>query len=204
MRTKYSEQDLIEAVKTSSSIADVCRKVGLKPAGGNYKTIKQKIIKFNIDDSHFLGQGWNVGLKFNPKPAKDIEQYLVENSTYQSSKLAKRLLKEGYKEHKCEVCELTEWLGKLIPLELHHINGISSDHRIDNLQLLCPNCHAQTDNYRGKNIGMSAQEEILEVEPCKFEEPLLGNANGNLEPSLNEEGVETRHKEPKSKDMVKE
>ena len=57
MRTKYSEQDLIEAVKTSSSIADVCRKVGLKPAGGNYKTIKQKIIKFNIDDSHFLGQG---------------------------------------------------------------------------------------------------------------------------------------------------
>ena len=57
MRTKYSEQDLIEAVKTSFSIADVCRKVGLKPVGGNYKTIKQKIIKFNIDDSHFLGQG---------------------------------------------------------------------------------------------------------------------------------------------------
>ena len=51
---------------------------------------------------------------------------------------------------------------------------------------------------------MSAQEETLDVEPCKFEEPLLGNANGNLEPSLNKEGVETRHKEPKSKDMVKE
>ena len=51
---------------------------------------------------------------------------------------------------------------------------------------------------------MSAQEETLDVEPCKLEEPLLGNANGNLEPSLNKEGVETRHKEPKSKDMVKE
>ena len=181
MRTKYSEQDLIEAVKTSFSIADVCRKVGLKPAGGNYKTIKQKIIKFNIDDSHFLGQGWNVGLKFNPKPAKDIEQYLVENSTYQSFKLAKRLLKEGYKEHKCEICKLTEWLGKPISLELHHINGISSDHRIDNLQLLCPNCHAQTDNYRGKNIGMSAQEEILEVEYLNIGETLARNGDGNTE-----------------------
>lgn len=105
---KYSEQELIEAVKSSISIAEVCRKVGLKPAGGNYKTIKQKIKQFNIDDSHFLGQGWNIGLKFNPNPAKDIEQYLVENSTYQSFKLAKRLLKDGYKEHRCEICNLTE------------------------------------------------------------------------------------------------
>lgn len=108
MRTKYSEQDLIEAVKTSFSIADVCRKVGIKPVGGNYKTIKNKIAKFNIDNSHFTGQGWNVGLRFNPKPAKDIEEYLVENSTYQSYKLAKRLLKEGYKKHICEICQLTE------------------------------------------------------------------------------------------------
>ena len=71
MRTKYSERDLIEAVKTSFSVAEVCRKVGIKPVGGNYKTIKDKIAKFNIDNSHFTGQGWNVGLKFNPKPAKD-------------------------------------------------------------------------------------------------------------------------------------
>lgn len=55
-------------------------------------------------------------------------------------------------------------MDKPIPLELHHINGVHSDNRIENLQLLCPNCHALTDNYRGKNIGMSAQEEILEVE----------------------------------------
>ena len=55
-------------------------------------------------------------------------------------------------------------MDKPIPLELHHINGVHSDNRIENLQLLCPNCHALTDNYRCKNIGMSAQEEILEVE----------------------------------------
>lgn len=55
-------------------------------------------------------------------------------------------------------------MDKPIPLELHHINGINNDHRLENLQMLCPNCHAFTDNYRGKNTGMSAQEEILDVE----------------------------------------
>jgi predicted HNH restriction endonuclease len=55
-------------------------------------------------------------------------------------------------------------MDKPIPLELHHITGINNDHRLENLQMLCPNCHAFTDNYRGKNTGMSAQEEILDVE----------------------------------------
>ena len=55
-------------------------------------------------------------------------------------------------------------MGKPIALELHHINGIKNDLRIENLLILCPNCHALTDNYRGKNIGMSAQRETSEVE----------------------------------------
>ena len=62
------------------------------------------------------------------------------------------------------MCGSTHWCNYLIPLELHHINGIKTDNRLENLQMLCPNCHALTDNYRGKNIGMSAQEETLEVE----------------------------------------
>lgn len=73
-----------------------------------------------------------------------------------------RLLSEGIKEHKCECCGLTEWLGHPISLELHHLNGIHTDNRLENLQVLCPNCHAQTDNYSGKVL--SAQEETLEVE----------------------------------------
>jgi predicted HNH restriction endonuclease len=58
----------------------------------------------------------------------------------------------------CERCKNTTWEGNPIPLELHHINGIHSDNRISNLQILCPNCHALTDNYKGKNIGMSASK----------------------------------------------
>ena len=164
MSKKYTDLELIEAIKTSFSIAEVCRKVGLKPVGGNYKTIHNKIDKLKLDTSHFTGQGWNIGLKFQPSPARPLDEYLVINSTYQSFKLAKRLFKEGYKEKVCECCNNTKWMDKPIPLELHHINGINNDHRLENLQMLCSNCHAFTDNYRGKNTGMSAQEEILDVE----------------------------------------
>jgi len=70
---------------------------------------------------------------------------------YQTNKLAKRLLKENIKEHRCENCNTKEWLGNPIPLELHHIDGNSSNHALNNLQFLCPNCHTLTDNYKSKN-----------------------------------------------------
>ena len=163
---KYSDEELINAVKESFSISNVCRILGIKAAGGNYTTIKNKIKKLNLDTSHFTGQLWSKGKKLGPneKASKPLSEILVKDSSYQSYKLAKRLLNANLKEKFCENCKSTLWLGNPIPLELHHINGVSSDNRIENLQLLCPNCHALTDNYRGKNIGMSAQEETLDVE----------------------------------------
>lgn len=159
---KRSKEDYENAVRNSYSIAEVCRKLNIKPIGGNYRTINVAIKKYNLDTSHFTGQGWNVGLKFNPKPAQPIEEILTENSTYQAFKLKNRLFKEGWKEQKCECCGNTEWLGYPIPLELHHINGNTTDNRIENLLILCPNCHAQTDTYRGRK--KSAQEETPDVE----------------------------------------
>lgn len=82
-----------------------------------------------------------------------LESILVENSSYQSNKLRIKLLKAGIKKHKCETCNGTEWNGKPIPLELSHKNGNNSDHRLENLEMICPNCHALTDTYRGKNWG---------------------------------------------------
>ena len=159
MRKKISKEEYESAVKSSLSVAEVCRKLGIKANGGNYKTIHNAITKYNIDTSHFTGQGWNQGLKFVPKQATPIEEILTENSTYQSYKLKNRLFNEGVKEKKCECCGLTEWLGQPIALELHHINGITTDNRLENLVILCPNCHAQTDNYRGLN--KSATKETL-------------------------------------------
>jgi hypothetical protein len=154
MRYKYTKEELQAAVRASHSIAGVCRMLQMKAAGGNYTTLKQKFEDWGIDTSHFRGQGWNVGLKFKPNPKKPLSEIMVKGSRYQPYKLKRRILAVGMKMHKCESCGLTTWLEDKIPLELHHTNGDKHDHRIENLQLLCPNCYALTDNYRGKNIGL--------------------------------------------------
>jgi hypothetical protein len=151
-KPNYSTDEFIEAVKSSTSIRQVLSKLGLKEAGGNYSIAKNRIKNLGLDTSHFGGgQAWRKGKKFGPK--RPITELLVLDSKhpYQSFKLKNRLLAEGIKLHKCECCGLTEWNGKSAPLELDHINGINYDNRLENLRLLCPNCHAQTDTYRGKN-----------------------------------------------------
>lgn len=165
-KRKWTDEQFIEAVKESLSYAEVIRKLGLKVAGSNYDTVKRKIKELNLDISHMTGKAWNQGKNYRQiKLAQPLSEILVENSNFvNSNNLRKRLIKEGVKEYRCECCKLTEWLGKPIALELHHINGVKSDLRIENLMILCPNCHAITDNYRGKNIGMSVQEETPDVE----------------------------------------
>lgn len=164
MKNKRTKEEYIEAVKSSFSIAQVCRKLNIKPVGGNYKSIHKAIDEYDIDTSHFTGQGWNVGLKFNPKPVKDINELLVANTYHKTYGLKRRLFKEHLKEKKCERCGFTMWQGREIPLELHHINGINTDNRLVNLQILCPNCHALIDNYRGLKLRKSAAKETLQVE----------------------------------------
>lgn len=153
----YTDEDIIEAVKHSISIAGVLKKLNLKPAGGNYKTIKDKIQELGIDTSHLEGQSWRKGSTVPPRSPRALEEILVVNSPHkQSYSLKLRLIREGLFEEYCYQCRRSEWNGQKIPLELEHINGISNDNRIENLTLLCPNCHALTSTYRGKNIGKRA------------------------------------------------
>ena len=153
MHRKYDKSELEAIVKNSLSISDVCRAYGVVPRGGNYRTIKGKLIEFEINTEHFTGAAWNQGAKFVEFGKKlPLSEILIQNSTYSNTNCLKgRLIKEGIKQHRCERCKLDSWLGELIPIELNHINGDNRDHRINNLEILCPNCHAKTNNYRGKN-----------------------------------------------------
>ena len=152
MRYKHTKEEIEEAVKNSLAIAGVCRKLNMKPCGGNYKTLHGKFKEWQIDTSHFTGAAWNQGEQFKPFAKKyGLEDALVENSPYKNSNsLKKRLFKEVIKTKQCEECGIVEWNGKEITLELEHINGNNTDNRLENLKILCPNCHSQTTTFRNK------------------------------------------------------
>lgn len=142
-----NKEELKEIVKNSVSYADVCRSLEVAPRGSNYAKVK-KLIQ-GLDTSHFHKGAWNRGRKIRSAPywRAPIHDILIENSPHtNSSRLRSRLIKEGLKEEKCEICGTKE------SLELHHINGNHQDNRLENLQILCANCHRKTDNFRGKGI----------------------------------------------------
>lgn len=147
---KVTDEEFREIVSQVRSIASLLRELGLKPAGGNYKSMHQRISALGVDTSHFTGQASNRGRVFGSK--YPLEDYLSNKRSIKSYNLKKRLLKECVLVAKCYSCGITEWMGLPAPLELEHINGNSEDNSLDNLTLLCPNCHAQTETYRGKNI----------------------------------------------------
>ena len=154
--TKYTKELLEENVKNCYSFSEMCKRLGLKSYGSNPKTLKKKMDEFGIDYSHFTGQAWNKNPK-NPVYIRTYTKSLSEHSSLSSGHAKSLLFKLGLKINKCEICCLSEWQGKPINCELHHINGDHTDNRIENLQILCPNCHSQTDNFRNRK-GKSAQE----------------------------------------------
>lgn len=148
----WTVEELKKAVKSSRSIRQILQKLGLKEAGGNYAQIKKYLHLYKIDTSHLKGRAWNKGMKM-PFIAKiPLDKILVKNSSYQSYKLKNRLFREKIKKPKCEICGWAEKASDgRIPLELDHINGDGNDNRLENLRILCPNCHSLQPTHRGLN-----------------------------------------------------
>ena len=143
--------NLAEITKNSSSIAEIIRKCEMISTGANYKTIKNRLDEEKIDYSHIaLGLGSNKARNFI-REKMPLDQILIKDSRYGTTKLKKRLISElGWKDE-CLECGLTgEWQGKKLTLQLDHINGNSKDNRIENLRFLCPNCHSQTETFSGR------------------------------------------------------
>jgi len=136
---------LIVAVRTSRTVSDVLRKLGLKVRPGNYTTIHKYVNKLGIDTSHFLGCAHGTSVPGNKLSTDSI---LRKGSYYHSSDLGPRLIKEGLLNPVCSICGLnSNWNGKSLRLVLDHINGTHTDNRLSNLRLLCPNCNSQTDTF---------------------------------------------------------
>ena len=144
------EKELLQKlVEESGTIKEILEKLNLKITKDNYKKLYKKLDEYNIDYSEILNNH-SKGCIIKYK----IEDILVENSSYTAnSKLKDRLIKEGFKQNICEICGQKPFHnGKELVLQLHHINGNHQDNRLENLQILCPNCHSQTDNYARRNI----------------------------------------------------
>lgn len=151
MKSKLTDKEFIEIVKNSKSTIEVIRLSKLIPAGGNYTTVNRRIKKLNLDTSHFLGRSWNKGRTF-PQLRTPMEDYLNNTKRIGSHSLKLKLFSHGLKEKCCENCGLHTWQDKQIPLELHHVDGNPENNNLENILILCPNCHALTNNYRGKNV----------------------------------------------------
>lgn len=108
-----------------------------------------------LKKAHAEGRGWTFNdthrkRSIETKKKEAVKNFLTDGSTY-SNHAIKKILKEIKVDQSCSECGISEWRGKTIPLELDHANGDSKDNRIENLRLLCPNCHSLTDTWRGRN-----------------------------------------------------
>ncbi len=148
---KYTLEEFAPVINASRSYSDVARRMGLPTGHGNRKTVIKYIVKYSLDISHF-DAGYESDRKLK-KVKRNLNDILVENSNYSNTQsLKKQLFRFGLKTKICEECGQDEiWRGKQISLHLDHINGNNNDNRLENLRILCPNCHAATDTYCNKN-----------------------------------------------------
>ena len=136
-RKNYTDDEIRKYAAEVKSMAQLLKRLGLKSAGGNFANMKRKLQKLDVDCSHWTGQAWSKDERL-----KDWSDYK------RASNAKKHLIAE--RGHSCEECKRGEWRGQPIALEVHHIDGDRTNNNGHNLQILCPNCHAFTDNYRGR------------------------------------------------------
>lgn len=146
-------------VAESRSLAAVLTQLSLATEGRAHHELKRRLAELDIDTSHFTGQAWSRGYTSETHPslresgkkrgyADDV--VFVENSTpINGPNLVKRLVARGV-HYACAICGLSEWCDRPLVLHIDHIHGINNDNRVENLRLLCPNCHSQTATYCNK------------------------------------------------------
>ncbi|MCZ4118852.1 HNH endonuclease signature motif containing protein [Streptomyces sp. H39-S7] len=152
-RVRHTEEILRELVASSRSVAEVVRRLGINPVGGNQAHIGRRIIALGLDTSHFSAPSAS-------RPKRPTGDRLVLGTPADGRISGERLRRELSRRAVPEICTMcgvgTEWNGKPLRLEVDHVDGSWWDNRPENLRLLCPNCHAVTDTYRGRKRRATA------------------------------------------------
>jgi len=155
---RFESEFLQEILDNSKSYVELFNKMDLKVSKSLIKMLQYRIKKENLNREKFI-----ENTKKNMFPfEKKLEDILIENSTYlSSSNLKTKLLKYESINYQCYICGISRWNNKKLVLQLDHINGINNDNRIENLRLLCPNCHSQTETYAGKKKKNKVKQKKL-------------------------------------------
>lgn len=148
VRRNWTDEDLRRAVADAVSVHDVLRRLGRTPSGGMFRSIVAHIHRLDLDTGHFTGRSWARGRTFPGRATRALSEVLRTGTwSGSSASLRRRLIAAGLKPPRCEECGLSEWRGRPLPLHLDHVNGDHTDNRLENLRILCPNCHSLTGTW---------------------------------------------------------
>lgn len=163
------KEKIQKLLNESSSFVEVLTKLGLNAYSGNHRTLNQRIKEEGLDIEELKKRRKEktqelMGFIKN-KNTIPLSEIMVENSTYGTNHLKRRLVKEKVLEYFCEKCKNKgSWMGEKLILQLEHKNGKSRDHRLENLCFLCPNCHSQTETYAGRNSSLKKSRVCIECD----------------------------------------
>lgn len=152
---KFTKEELQKIFDTSDNYKEVLQKIGLSSNSNNYNTLNRYIKELSIDLSKINMnrlKKQKITSNVSSRQGKDFYALVKQGElNWSPSKLLNKLVENNIKEYKCEECGISEYNGKPLRLELHHKDGNKMNNKLENLEMLCPNCHSQTDNFRFKN-----------------------------------------------------
>ncbi|AYV27922.1 hypothetical protein EES41_14435 [Streptomyces sp. ADI95-16] len=154
---RWTRAILEDAVKASSNMYEVLRRLDIEAVGGNHAHISRRVRALGIDMSHFTGPARTERMRDNRR-RRSADEILRETPASHATRTPNRMLRRALLdlgvEERCAECGIEPiWRGEPLPLEIDHVNGDWRDNRRENLRFLCPNCHSTTDTYRGRGKG---------------------------------------------------